>query len=95
MNEKLFDYIAVCPTAFHTCARSADMLRAAGYTELCEAQRWEIVPGGKYFVTRNGSSLIAFRVPAGALAVRTGLAVPSLLKCMWDSSGGMTVRGVT
>ena len=68
MNQKLFDYIAACPTAFHTCAHSADMLRAAGYTELCEAQRWEIVPGGKYFVTRNGSSLIAFRVPAGEIA---------------------------
>jgi len=68
MNEKLFDYIAVCPTAFHTCAHSADMLRESGYTELCEAQRWEIVPGGKYFVTRNGSSLIAFRVPAGEIA---------------------------
>ena len=47
MNEKLFDYIAVCPTAFHTCAHSADMLRESGYTELCEARRWEIVPGGK------------------------------------------------
>ena len=68
MNEKLFDYIAVCPTAFHTCAHSADMLRESGYTELCEAQRWEIVSGGKYFVTRNGSSLIAFRVPAGEIA---------------------------
>ena len=68
MNEKLFAYIAACPTAFHTCAHSADMLRKLGYTELCEAQRWEIVPGGKYFVTRNGSSLIAFRVPAGEIA---------------------------
>ena len=68
MNEKLFAYIAACPTAFHTCAHSADMLRESGYTELCEAQRWEIVPGGKYFVTRNGSSLIAFRVPAGEIA---------------------------
>ena len=68
MNEKLFDYIAVCPTAFHTCAHSADMLRESGYTELCEARRWEIVSGGKYFVTRNGSSLIAFRVPAGEIA---------------------------
>lgn len=68
MNEKLFDYIAVCPTAFHTCAHSADMLRESGYTELCEARHWEIIPGGKYFVTRNGSSLIAFRVPAGEIA---------------------------
>lgn len=63
MNQALFDYIAACPTAFHTCAHSADMLRVAGYSELCEAQKWDIVPGGRYFVTRNGSSLIAFRVP--------------------------------
>ena len=68
MNQKLFDYIAACPTAFHTCAHSAEMLRAAGYAELCEAQRWTLAPGGRYFVTRNGSSLIAFRVPAGETA---------------------------
>lgn len=68
MNQKLFDYIAACPTAFHTCAHSAEMLRAAGYAELCEAQRWTLAPGGRYFVTRNGSSLIAFRVPADETA---------------------------
>ena len=34
MNEKRVDYIAVCPTAFHTCAHSADMLRESGYTKL-------------------------------------------------------------
>lgn len=38
-------------------------LLANGYTELSERERWEVAPGGKYFVRRNGSSTIAFRVP--------------------------------
>ena len=67
MNEELFSYIAACPTAFHTCAHSAEMLRRAGYAELHESQRWDLVPGGRYFVTRNGSSLIAFRIPNGEM----------------------------
>ena len=35
-----------------------------GFVELDERRSWEstIVPGGKYFVSRNGSSLIAFAV---------------------------------
>ena len=38
------------------------MLKDAGYSGM-ECEKWEIVPGGKYFVTRNDSSIIAFSVP--------------------------------
>ena len=65
MNQRLFDYIAASPTAYHAVAHTAAILRAKGYTELCEASAWELAPGGCYFVTRNGSSLIAFRMPEG------------------------------
>lgn len=65
MNQRLFDYIAASPTAYHAVAHTAAILRAKGYTELCEASAWELTPGGCYFVTRNGSSLIAFRMPEG------------------------------
>ena len=61
MNKKLFDYIASSPTSYHAVAHTADILREKGYTELCEGNYWELSAGGKYFVTRNGSSLIAFR----------------------------------
>ena len=63
INQQLFAYIDACPTAFHTVAHTADMLEDAGYTRLSETENWVLRPGNGYFVTRNGSSLIAFRVP--------------------------------
>ena len=64
MNQALFDYIAASPTAYHATAHTAALLREAGYTELPECSEWALEAGKGYFVTRNGSSLIAFRVPA-------------------------------
>ena len=65
MNQQLFDYIAASPTAYQAVAHTAKMLREEGYEELCEAHSWQLAAGGRYFVTRNGSSLIAFRMPKG------------------------------
>ncbi len=61
MNKKLFNYIKSSPTAYHACENAADMLKNAGYTELFEGDEWALSNGGRYFVKRNGSSLIAFR----------------------------------
>ena len=38
------------------------MLKEAGYEELRECENWKLEKGGKYFTTRNGSSLIAFQI---------------------------------
>ncbi len=62
-NEKLLAFIAASPTAFHACSNLAGRLEAEGYTELREQDAWPICPGGRYFVRRNGSALIAFRIP--------------------------------
>ena len=61
MNNRLFAYVAASPTAYHACAHTADVLKNNGYTELFEADKWQIETGRGYFVRRNGSSLIAFR----------------------------------
>ena len=63
MNKKLFDYIACSPTAYHAAAPTAEILKEAGYKELFENESWKLKSGRGYFVRRNGSSLIAFRVP--------------------------------
>ena len=68
MNKKLFDYIKKAPTAYHACANSAKMLEECGYTRLFEGEKWVIEAGRGYFVERNGSSLIAFRVPANNIS---------------------------
>ncbi len=61
MNRKLFDYIAASPSPYHAVHHSAETLRTAGFLPLSEGEDWDLTPGQGYYVTRNGSSLIAFR----------------------------------
>lgn len=51
-------------TAYHAVKNAADYLTANGFSELFEGEDWNVEEGGKYFVTRGGSSLIAFTVGA-------------------------------
>lgn len=59
----LFDFIEKSPTCYHAAMNGAKALEAAGYHRLLEGDNWTLTPGEGYFLTRNDSSLIAFRVP--------------------------------
>ena len=59
-NKQLAGFIDGSPTPFHAVANIASLLRAAGFQALSEADDWTLKQGEKYFVTRNGSSIIAF-----------------------------------
>ncbi|MCV7385453.1 M18 family aminopeptidase [Mycolicibacter longobardus] len=50
----LCDFIDASPSPFHVCVTVAERLRAAGYTELAETDRWPQQPG-RYFTVRAGS----------------------------------------
>ncbi|KAK4191705.1 putative vacuolar aminopeptidase [Podospora australis] len=52
------------PTVFHAVDYFKAKLTKSGYQELSHRDSWvgKLEPGGKYFVTRNGSSVIAFSV---------------------------------
>lgn len=65
--DDLFAFLSASPSPFHTVEESAARLRRAGFVPLCETQGWQLSPGGAYYVTRNQSSLIAFRLPAAGL----------------------------
>ncbi len=60
MNQELFSYIKACPTAYHAVAFARKALLAAGFIQLHEADAWNMEQGGRYFVIRGGSALIAF-----------------------------------
>lgn len=60
--EEVISHIMASPTAFHVIANMEIELKKAGFSELSETSSWKIREGGKYFVTRNGSSLIAFMI---------------------------------
>lgn len=62
-NHSLLSFLDDSPTPFHAISTMKCELLAAGYEELVEQQEWVISEGGKYFVTRNDSSVIAFTTP--------------------------------
>ena len=64
MLHGMLHYIKKSPTCFHAVDTLARMLDEHGYTRLPEGS-WEQEAGGTYYTVRSGSSLIAFRVPAG------------------------------
>lgn len=61
--KALLEFIEKSPTAFQAVENMAKTLEAVGFCRLREQERWDIRPGGAYYVTRNDSSLIAFRTP--------------------------------
>lgn len=59
-NRGLCDFVQASPTPFHAASAMAEELTRAGFERLDESEPWQLRPGGKYWVLRNGSSLIAF-----------------------------------
>ena len=62
-TKALMDFLNGAHSVFHAVAGIEKVLLENGYTCLQESNAWELVPGGKYYVTRGGSAVIAFQVP--------------------------------
>ena len=64
-TEGLFRFIEKSPTPFHVIDNMKQELAEQGYKQLLEREEWKLEQGGKYYVIRNGSAMVAFRVPKG------------------------------
>lgn len=62
--QGFLDFLNDSPTVFHAISHYVRKLRSLGFVHLSERDDWtlKISTGGRYFVTRNGSSLVAFTV---------------------------------
>lgn len=60
---KLVQYLEASPTPYHAVHNAVKRLEASGFTRLSERDAWELKPNGRYFATRNQSSIIAFALP--------------------------------
>jgi len=58
--QDLLNFIDASPSPWHAVATTEQLLLAQGYSRLEESARWQLQAGGRYFVVRGGSSLIAF-----------------------------------
>ena len=62
-TNALLDFIERSPVSFAAVKTAQSMLEENGFARLSFQSEWKLEPGGKYYVTRNGSSLIAFIAP--------------------------------
>ena len=62
ITRKMLDFIDASPTAFHVVDNIKKELLKKKFTELKETDVWSLKPGN-YFVTRNGSAIISFKIP--------------------------------
>jgi len=65
--EDLADFVAASPSSYHAAFEVARRLEDTGFQRLQEEDAWEIAPGGRYVVVRDGAA-IAWTVPADAVA---------------------------
>ncbi|GAA6428606.1 M18 family aminopeptidase [Dielma fastidiosa] len=64
-NQLMHDclaFIQKSPSTFHAVHELKDTCLKAGFTELKEGTVWQLEKGRGYVVTRNGSSILAFKI---------------------------------
>ncbi|TRX91331.1 hypothetical protein FHL15_007753 [Xylaria flabelliformis] len=60
------DFVNASPTPYHAVHESIARLEKAGFTPVKERDNWSstLKPGGKYYMTRNASTIVAFAIGA-------------------------------
>lgn len=65
--QALLDFIDASPSPWHVVDSATALLEAAGYRRLDEADTWQVAPGTRHYVVRDGSTLAAFRIGSAPL----------------------------
>jgi aspartyl aminopeptidase len=60
----LLSFLGASPTPFHAVDEGRRRLEVAGFHRLDEADRWDRLAAGAYYVTSSGTNLFAFALPA-------------------------------
>lgn len=61
--EALKGFLDEAHSVYHALNAICRQLQQQGYTRLAEEADWDLVPGGKYYLTRGGTAVVAFRIP--------------------------------
>ncbi len=61
--RELMDFLNKAHSPYHVTDLLSVMLEKDGFRRLHEKDAWGLLPGGKYYLIRGGSSLVAFRIP--------------------------------
>lgn len=61
--QALKGFLDEAHSVYHAQNAICRQLQQQGYTRLAEEADWDLVPGGKYYLTRGGTAVVAFRIP--------------------------------
>ena len=64
-TQELLDFINNSKTAFQGANEVKNILDKNGYCEIKESEKWDLKKGGKYYITKNNSAIIAFEIGSG------------------------------
>ena len=67
-TKALMQFLDASHSVYHAAAYLKDLLEEQGYSRLDEGKQWTLTPGGKYYLTRGGAAVLAFRIPQGTAA---------------------------
>jgi aspartyl aminopeptidase len=70
--DNLISFIQSSVTPYHAVTQMARQLKAAGFICLNEKDSWKVSAGGKYYTTRNGSSIVAWQMPKHKKIAQSG-----------------------
>lgn len=60
--ENMLDFIYESPTQFNAVEVSAETLEKNGFEKLNPKENWKLEVGKKYYITKNSSALVAFKI---------------------------------
>ena len=62
-TSALMAFLDASVSVYHAAAYLAGTLEKNGYVRLSEGEEWQLIPGGKYYLSRGGTAVMAFRIP--------------------------------
>ena len=62
--RELKQFLDKAHSVYHATKALCEELQNDGYETLAEGESWQLKPGGKYYLTRGGTAVIAFRIAA-------------------------------
>ena len=68
-TKELIRFIQDSPTCYHAIAAISKQLLSHGFVRLDETTPWQLEKGGKYYVIRSDSSVIAFKIPEAEMKI--------------------------
>ena len=87
--DELIEFLDSSPTAWHAVDVASEKLQKAGFSLLDEKEAWNLVPGGRYQVIRNGAAMAAHEIVVPALKLSSNPLkepVPDQIAEAWEAA---------